>query len=119
NLKYAHPECTEDVLKTKKVVYSTTLNLDPLLFNDEQGYYVAWERCCRNNSIDNVVLTAPNTVGQTYYMEFPSVVKGGMPFVNSSPSAFAPLNEYACVGVEYKAQFGGVDPDGDSLAYQL
>lgn len=119
DLTYAQPECINDFLKTKQVTYAATVELSPLLFDDEGGYYVAWERCCRNNSIKNIELVAPNTVGQTYYLEFPPVVKDGAPFINSSPTGLAPLNDYACIGTAYTANFGSVDKDGDSLVYKL
>lgn len=118
-LVYAQPECVDDFLKTTQVIYRATVELSPSDFDDEAGYYVAWERCCRNNSIDNIVLVAPNTVGQTYYLEFPPVEKDGVPFVNSSPTGLAPLNDYACVGTEYTADFSSVDADGDELVYKL
>lgn len=119
DLEYTSPECVEDFLKTKQVTYSANITLNASAYNDSQGYYVAWERCCRNNSIDNINLVAPNTVGQTYYLAFPPVEKHGQPLINSSPSAFAPLNDYACVGMPYTANFGAVDKDGDKLVYRL
>lgn len=119
DLSYNNPACADDVLKTSAVVYASKVFLDPATYNHEQGYYVAWERCCRNNSIDNVVLDQPNTVGMTYYMEFPPVVKKGAKFENSSPGSFQPLNDYACVGIPYTADFSGEDEDGDSLVYSL
>ena len=119
DLDYTSPACTDEYIKTKKVVYSAVINLDPDIFKDAAGYYVAWERCCRNNSINNIVLERENTVGQTYYLEFPAVAKGDKQFINSSPDSLKALNAYACVGVPYYADFSGVDEDGDSLVYSL
>lgn len=119
SLSYNNPACTDDVLKTNAVVYAANIYLDPALYDHEEGYYVAWERCCRNNAIDNIVLNQPNTVGMTYYMEFPPVVKDGKAFENSSPANFSPLKDYACVGIPYSADFSGEDADGDSLVYSL
>lgn len=118
-LNYNNPSCTDDVIKTTKQIYSASIYLNPEIFNHEQGYYVAWERCCRNNSIDNIQLPSPNTVGMTYYLEFPAVKKSEVFFQNSSPTEFKPLNDYGCVGVPYSADFSGVDDDGDSLVYSL
>lgn len=119
NLPYNNPGCTDDVLKTNAVIYAADITLEPDQYNHEEGYYVAWERCCRNNAIDNIVLNQPNTVGMTYYMEFPPVVKDGKAFQNSSPEKFQPLKDYACVGMPYSADFSGTDEDGDSLVYSL
>ncbi|MCK5367551.1 MAG: gliding motility-associated C-terminal domain-containing protein, partial [Cyclobacteriaceae bacterium] len=52
---YTNPECTNDKLVTNRIVYSTEVNLNPALFSDPQGYYMVWERCCRNNIINNIV----------------------------------------------------------------
>lgn len=119
SVSYNNPGCTGDFIKTDKVVYAAVVALDPQKFNHEGGYYVAWERCCRNNSIDNISLSIPNTVGMTYYLEFPPVRKNGKLFKNSTPTNFTPLQDYACVGVPYSADFSGEDDDGDSLVYTL
>lgn len=118
-LNYNNPLCTDDVIKTTKQVYSANIYLNPEIFAHEEGYYVAWERCCRNNSIDNIQLPNPNTVGMTFYLEFPAVEKNEVSFQNSSPTEFKPLNDYGCVGVPYTADFSGEDEDGDSLVYSL
>lgn len=114
---YTNMECSIDELVTLRAFYSREITLPPAEFSDPDGYYVVWERCCRNAGIVNIV----NSIGagQTYYLEFPPVVKNGQPFVNSSPSLFPPLSDYACVGQLYYADFAGVDLDGDSLVYKL
>ncbi len=101
--------------------------LDPILsdsrFNDPQGYYIVWERCCRNYAITNIYSENPDVssraAGQTFYLEFPPVVKNGQPFYNSSPRLFPPLNDYACPRKPYYVDFAGIDDDGDSLVYSL
>ena len=70
---YTNIECTIDELETRRIFYSTTITLSPDVYNDPQGYYVIWERCCRNNIINNIV--NPEATGQTFYLEFPAVVK--------------------------------------------
>ncbi|MEQ9098094.1 MAG: gliding motility-associated C-terminal domain-containing protein [Imperialibacter sp.] len=114
---YTNIECSLDELKTLRAFYTREIELLPENFSDSEGYYVVWERCCRNAGIVNIV----NSIGagQTYYLEFPPVVKNGRPFVNSSPSLFPPLSDYACVNQLYYTDFAGVDLDGDSLAYTL
>ncbi len=86
-----------------------------------------WERCCRNYAITNIIsrqpeagaIIDPNAAGQTFYLEFPPVVKNGKPFINSTPHLFPPLSDYACPRKVYYADFAGTDVDGDSLAYSL
>ena len=114
---YTNIECVRDELSTKKIIYQNTIELSPEVYNDPEGYYVVWDRCCRNNIIDNI--NTPESTGQLFYLEFPPVVKDGKFFKNSSPSLFPPLSDYACVNREFFADFAGRDLDDDSLVYSL
>lgn len=121
---YTQPACSINSLATSKITYTTLLTLSPQVFTDPQGYYIAWERCCRNYTISNIysednARNAARWAGQTFYLEFPAVVKNGQPFINSSPQLFPPLNDYACPFRPYYVDFAGVDVDGDSLVYTL
>src|SRR5690606_9731256 len=88
NVPYTQPECSSGEIVTTKIIYGINLNLSPAEFNDPDGYYISWERCCRNYSITNIYSEDPmlgsRYAGQTFYLEFPPVVKNGEPFVNSS-----------------------------------
>jgi len=114
---YTNPQCTYDRLVTNRIVYMTEKTLDPELFSDPEGYYMVWERCCRNNIITNII--RPDETGQTFYIEFPPIRKNGQAFRNSSPQLFPPLSDYACANRFYYVDFRGFDPDGDSLVYSL
>ena len=116
-VNYSFIACTNPELSTEKVVYKLNLNLPENLYANQGGYYVVYERCCRNNSIDNII--NPQDAGQTFYLEFPAVVRNGVRFINSSPELFPPLSDYACVNDLFYYDFGGVDPDGDSLVYEM
>lgn len=120
---YSQPECSIGELQTTKLIYSSTVVLSATNFSDPQGYYLAWERCCRNYTITNIFSEPPESssryAGQTFYLEFPPVMKGGVPFINSSPRLFPPLSDYACKGKPYYVDFSGTDDDGDSLVYSL
>ena len=124
DVAYTQPACSKGELKTLRIVYRRDVPLKPELFNDPEGYYIAWQRCCRNYTITNIFSQNPETAGaeaagQTFYMEFPAVVKNGEPFLNSSPRLFQPLSDYACPGRLYYVDFSGVDDDGDSLVYSM
>ena len=123
NVEYTQPECSHGELITSKIVYSAIITLTPENFDHAGGYYIAWERCCRNYTISNIFSdipgTGPNYAGQTFYLEFPPVVKDGQPFVDSTPRLFPPLNDFACPNRPYYTDFGGIDDDGDSLVYTL
>ncbi|MEM9672005.1 MAG: gliding motility-associated C-terminal domain-containing protein [Bacteroidota bacterium] len=114
---YTNPECTIDELSTRKILYSAVIELSPTIYNEPEGYYVVYERCCRNYVTEN--LQVPDQTGQTFYLEFPPVIKDGVPFVDTTPILFPPLSDYACINKPFYFDFAGTDPDGDSLFYSL
>jgi hypothetical protein len=121
---YTQPSCSSGEIISDKIIYTTEIELSASRYGDPDGYYMVWARCCRNYTISNIWSQDPDRVdakgaGQTFYLEFPSVVKNGQPFVNSSPKNFPALNDYACPTKPYYVDFAGVDDDGDSLAYTL
>lgn len=116
---YTNPDCRKPGidLRTRKITYSRDIYLSPYVYTDPEGYYIVWERCCRNSIINNI--QEPEKSGQAFYLEFPPVLKNNEPFENSSPILFPALSDYAVVNQLYYVDFGGHDPDGDSLAYSL
>lgn len=122
-VSYTQPACSDGEIVTTRILYTGTVRLRAQEFSDAQGYYLAWERCCRNYNITNVYSEDParggRYAGQTFYLEFPAVVKDGQPFINSSPRLFPPLNDYACPRRPYYVDFAGTDDDGDSLVYSI
>ncbi|TGE24975.1 gliding motility-associated C-terminal domain-containing protein [Hymenobacter aquaticus] len=116
-VQYTNPACTQPTLSTRKLVYSRDVTLDAATYASASGYYASVERCCRNLGIRNIV--NPGGAAQTFYLEFPAVVRGGQPFLDSTPRIFPPLGDYACRGELFYYDFGGQDADGDSLAYDL
>ncbi|CAN5431720.1 hypothetical protein BH09BAC3_BH09BAC3_07060 [soil metagenome] len=123
SVNYTQPACSSGELVTSKILYSALITLSAAQFSDPGGYYVSWERCCRNYGITNIFSNNPafggTYAGQTFYLEFPAVMKDGQQFVDSTPRLFPPLNDYACPGRPYYADFAGTDDDGDSLVYSL
>jgi len=129
-VKYFQPQCSNGLsISTEKLYYvyddpdDPVFELDPVRYSDPQGYYIAWERCCRNYNITNAFSADPLVggpfAGQTFYLEFPPLRKNGEPFINSSPTLFPPLSDYACPNRLYYVDFGGEDVDGDSLVYTM
>lgn len=126
DVEYTKLECSKGEIVTNRILYTSIITLLPSVYNDPDGYYIAWERCCRNYQITNIysedVVAFPGTplyAGQTFYLEFPPVVKDGQPFINNSPRLFPPLNDFACPYIPYYVDFAGIDDDGDSLVYTL
>lgn len=91
-------------------IYQGYVNLP----NIPGGYYLTYQRCCRNGTILNLVL--PGDVGSTYMAHIPdNTIAPG----NSSPryTNFPPL--FLCAGVPLFFDHSATDPDGDSLYYEL
>ncbi len=78
------------------------------------GYYLSYQRCCRNRTISNLVL--PDSVGATYSIILDSFA---LATCNSSPvfNNWPPL--YLCVNEPFEIDQSAIDPDGDSLVYRL
>lgn len=117
NVEYTNVECSISELQTSRVLYSAEVNLQPNVYNSPEGYYIQWERCCRNSAVDNVV--NPAGTGMNYVVEIPPLMQNGQIFKNSTPSLFKPLSDYACINQLYYVEFTGIDLDGDSLVYSL
>ena len=117
-VNYTNPACSStSSLVTRRLIYTAGVDLAANRYNSPAGYYAAVERCCRNNGISNIL--NPGDAGQTFYLEFPAVVRNGQPFRDSTPRIFPPLSDYACRGELFYYDFGGQDADGDSLVYEL
>ncbi len=114
---YTRPACISAQLSTRLIRHSIDLNLDPNVFNDPGGYYMSWERCCRNGTITNLI--NPGGAGSTFYLEFPAIGSGQNRYYNSSPVFAIPKGDYACIGQPFTLDFSAKDADGDSLAYRL
>ena len=114
---YTNSTCTTAYVRTRLIKYGTELTLDPNVFNDAGGYYMSWERCCRNGTIANIL--NPDRAGSTFYLEFPAIASGTTRFANSSPIFTVPKGDYACVGQPFTLDFAAKDADGDSLTYAM
>ena len=114
---YTEPACSVASQSTLRIRYSLNVSLNAQSFNDPGGYYLSWERCCRNGTISNI--QAPEGAGAAFYLEFPAITQGSQTVYNSSP-VFNPIKgDYICVGRPFTFDFGAQDADGDSLVYAL
>ena len=78
------------------------------------GFILAYERCCRNVTLNNIF--QPLETGTTEYIEIPllAITEG-----NSSPRFNSWPDLYICEGEELVFDHGATDPDGDELRYRL
>ncbi|MEM6297217.1 MAG: gliding motility-associated C-terminal domain-containing protein [Bacteroidota bacterium] len=116
-IQYSQLRCAVGDLITRRIYYAVNINLPASEYNNPEGYYIVWPRCCRNNVIDNIL--APGGTTSIFYLEFPPVTRGGERFLNSSPRLFPAIRDYACAGQTFAYDFSGIDSDGDQLIYSL
>ena len=117
-IPYPNEACATGNLQTSKFVYSEVIRLLPSTFSNPEGYFIAWQRCCRNNIIKNIY--NPEATGMTFYMEFPPIVdQFGARFINNSPEFNPVQGDYACLGRTFTYDFSATDADGDELRYRI
>lgn len=115
---YDNAACAESrQLETSEIRYATEVFLDPAVYTDPQGYYIIWERCCRNDVITNI--QNPGGTGIVFALEFPALTQAGADFRNSSPDIKFPNGDYICVNRPFSFDMGATDADGDELRYSL
>lgn len=112
------PGCQNTIITVENWFYMDTVTMSASVFTDPSGYLFTWRSCCRNNNITNIL--TPSSMGQTMITLFPPVVDGtSNQIVNSTPQLFPPISEYACTQQLFYVDFGGIDPDGDSISYTM
>lgn len=95
----------------RKQVFKFTRTLPP----NTTGYYIVYERCCRNASINNI--QSPGNVGVTYFATIPPFTHGVCPNSSAVFKNFPP--QIICANNPFVYDFSATDPDGDSLSYRL
>lgn len=88
--------------------YVQNIDLTP----NTNGYYLVYERCCRNNTINN--LSNPGAMGMVLSCYIPN-----SNLKNSSPVFGALPPVYICLGDTFRFSQRATDIDGDRLEYQL
>lgn len=78
------------------------------------GYILAYQRCCRNGSINNIV--EPLETGSTYWV---ALGDKALEVKNSSPMFDHWPDVYICVDKPLVFDHSATDFDGDSLVYKL
>lgn len=78
------------------------------------SYIASWQRCCRNNTINNIV--APNNTGATYTIEITEEAQrtcnDGPRFNNFPPIAI-------CTNDPINFDHSATDPEGDQIVYEF
>ncbi|MEZ4903128.1 MAG: gliding motility-associated C-terminal domain-containing protein [Spirosomataceae bacterium] len=113
-LPYTNARCIghAEVSRITSVQYVAEISLTGSTYNDTEGYYLAWEECCRSGNIINI--QNPSRVGLTFYAQVPPLT-----IQNSTPIFTTPEVQYVCIGKNFEADFGATDTDKDDLKYAL
>jgi gliding motility-associated-like protein len=94
----------------QKAIYHDTITLPPI----QGGYQIAYQRCCRNQTILNI--QTPLDVGITIYAHTPidtfNVVDANPVITNLPPT-------FICLGIPFVWDHSATDINGDSLSYEL
>ncbi|MFY0672999.1 MAG: gliding motility-associated C-terminal domain-containing protein [Bacteroidia bacterium] len=90
--------------------FDTVFVLNPNTF----GYYIAFQRCCRNGSLLNI--EDPLGTGATYSAFIPPIDQFG---INSNPRFKERPPNYLCVNERFEFDHSATDLDGDSLVYRI
>ncbi|GAB3988373.1 hypothetical protein GCM10028807_10890 [Spirosoma daeguense] len=99
--------------------YYATYQFDPTQYTDPGGYYMVWERCCRNDGLTNINTSGAAGVAMVFYLEFPPMIKNGTNFINSAPDFRLPNGDYICINKPFTFNVSATDADGDELRYSL
>lgn len=97
------------------VCYEVTTYTDTLILPPSNGGYIlAYQRCCRNMTILNIV--TPNSVGATYEAWIAGTgtfSQNSNPVFNNWPPPFI------CAGIPFVFDHSASDFEGDSIEYEL
>jgi gliding motility-associated-like protein len=80
----------------------------------DESYQIVYQRCCRNNTISNIV--DPGGSGSTYTIE---VTPEAQQSCNSSPRFREYPPAVICAGTPFEYDFSAEDDDGDLLVYEF
>lgn len=98
---------------TEVGIYTKTISLPTSRYNNNDGYYFSYQRCCRNGIIQNII--NPGDAGIAIYMEIPSPRF----YTNSTPKFTANPNVLFCEQKLTNYNFGFTDADGDQLVFSM
>jgi gliding motility-associated-like protein len=114
-LSFAGASCNNSLPAgcTDMGLYELTIQLDATFADEPEGYYLSYQRCCRNDIIRNV--RDPGEDGIAIYAEIPSPKF----YINSTPKMSENPNVLMCQDKLTTYNFGFKDADGDILKYSM
>nr|MBS0037033.1 gliding motility-associated C-terminal domain-containing protein [Saprospiraceae bacterium] len=104
------PEELQDEVCVERAIYIDTVRLG----NPRGGFIMAYQRCCRNITLNNVV--DPTLTGSTNMVR---ITQEAIESCNSAPDLGDFPALYTCRGEQFSLFQGATDADGDSVVYKL
>lgn len=99
----------------ENVCVHTTTYIDTLFLpSNSTGYYFAYQRCCRNSTLNNIV--DPLETGATYWTR---ITPTALSLCNDAPRFKDWPDVYICANKDLVFDHSAIDNDGDSLVYRL
>ena len=95
-------------------VETTKYNREITLPFRESGYILSYQRCCRNETLTNIV--DPTFQGSTYWVEINALAQQQC---NNSAEFLEWPPVYLCANDDFIFDHSAIDADGDSLVYTL
>ena len=99
---------------TQVCVHETIYRETVRLPENNNGYILAYQRCCRNASINNVI--DPLNTGGTWTVE---ITPEAADVRNNSPDFVDWAPVFVCANEDVDFDHSAIDSDGDSLVYRL
>lgn len=90
---------------------------DIILTNNDAGYTLVEQRCCRIDGINNIVNSGD--IGFTYTVTIPGKISGTTYYNNNSPVFPFTDTTLICYNTPFSLNFGASDIDGDKLIYSF
>jgi gliding motility-associated-like protein len=97
-----------------KYEYSYMLKEDE--YDDPQGYYIYFDRCCRDKTLTNIDISNPDNLSMVVILNLPPLKKYPQ---YHSPQFIIPNGDFLCVGKPFQLNVGATDDDGDELRYSI
>lgn len=89
--------------------------------NQPGGFYFVYQRCCRNETITNVLM--PDSTGATYYIylspQSRALCNSSPSFTNSTSTITTTPPVFVCVNKPFGHSYTAFDKESDSLVYKF
>ena len=96
--------------------YESTITL-----NQPGGFYFVYQRCCRNETINNILM--PDSTGATYYIylspQSRALCNNSPSFTNTPSTVTSVPPVFLCVNKPFNHPYTAFDKEGDSLVYSF